>query len=86
MEMIKKFFKDEEGATAVEYGLMVALIAMAIVGTVGLLGDKLNSLFSAVNSVLVNNTPSQDVTRKPREASDQQWSDAFFFDNSHHLF
>ena len=58
MEMIKKFFKDEEGATAVEYGLMVALIAMAIVGTVGLLGDKLNSLFSAVNSILVDNTPT----------------------------
>jgi pilus assembly protein Flp/PilA len=31
MEKIKKFFKDEEGATAMEYGILVALIAVAII-------------------------------------------------------
>ncbi|ADU47046.1 Flp family type IVb pilin [Intrasporangium calvum] len=38
----------EEGATAVEYGLMVALIAVAIMVTVGLLGDALDGLFARV--------------------------------------
>jgi pilus assembly protein Flp/PilA len=40
--------RDERGATAVEYGLMVALIAIAIIVTVGFLGDGLNGLFSTV--------------------------------------
>lgn len=40
--------KDEAGATAVEYGIMVALIAAAIVITVGLLGSQLNSVFQGV--------------------------------------
>ena len=40
--------RDERGATAVEYGLMVALIAAAIVTTVGLLGDQLNTLFTQI--------------------------------------
>jgi pilus assembly protein Flp/PilA len=51
--MIKKimdFFKDEQGATAVEYGLMVALIAVAIIATVGLLGDQLNATFNQVRT------------------------------------
>jgi pilus assembly protein Flp/PilA len=44
--------RDDEGATAVEYGLMVALIAGAIILTVGLLGTKLNTLFGNVTSAL----------------------------------
>jgi pilus assembly protein Flp/PilA len=40
--------KKDEGATAVEYGLMVSLIAVAIIVTVGLLGTELNTLFAAV--------------------------------------
>jgi pilus assembly protein Flp/PilA len=39
---------DERGATAVEYGLMVALIAVAIIVAVTLLGDNLSSLFDSV--------------------------------------
>jgi pilus assembly protein Flp/PilA len=38
--------RDERGATAVEYGLMVTLIAIAIVGAVGLFGTNLVALFS----------------------------------------
>lgn len=38
----------DRGATAVEYGLMVALIAIAIVGAVTLLGDNLNALFTSI--------------------------------------
>jgi pilus assembly protein Flp/PilA len=41
---------DEKGATAVEYGLMVALIAAAIILTVGLLGDELVLLFNEVTT------------------------------------
>ena len=48
MKKLINFFKDEEGATAVEYGLMVALIAVAIIGTVTLVGTNLNLLFTNV--------------------------------------
>lgn len=40
--------QGERGATAVEYGLMVALIAVAIIAAVTLLGDNLNLLFNDV--------------------------------------
>ncbi len=50
LRMIMNFVKDEEGASAVEYGLMVALIAAVIIGAVTTLGDKLNSLFTNVAS------------------------------------
>jgi pilus assembly protein Flp/PilA len=47
-----KIERDEEGATAVEYGLMVALIAIVIIGAVTLLGTNLTTLFSDIaNSV-----------------------------------
>ena len=39
MERIKNFFKDESGASAVEYGLLVALIAVTIIGAVTLVGQ-----------------------------------------------
>ena len=52
MEMIKRFFKDEEGATAVEYGILVALIGAVMIATVTLLGTTLSSLFSSVAGVL----------------------------------
>ena len=44
--------EDERGATAVEYGLMVALIAVAIIGTVTLLGTGLNNLFTRITTAL----------------------------------
>lgn len=40
--------RNERGATAVEYGLMVGLIAVAIITTVGFLGGALNTLFDTV--------------------------------------
>jgi pilus assembly protein Flp/PilA len=39
---------DEKGATAVEYGLMVALIAVVIIAAVTLLGNNLNALFNQI--------------------------------------
>jgi len=44
--------RDERGATAVEYGLMVALIAVAIMATVQALGGALNGLFTQITGAL----------------------------------
>ena len=46
MEKIKKFLKEEEGVTAIEYGLIAAGIGVAIVAVVFLVGTQLNTLFS----------------------------------------
>jgi len=46
MKKLIAFFKDEEGATAVEYGLMVALIAVVIITAVTLLGTNVSSRFN----------------------------------------
>ena len=49
---IVRFMKEEDGATAVEYGLMVALIAAVIVTIVGTLGTKVNGAFTKVSDAL----------------------------------
>ena len=46
---IKTFANDESGATAIEYGMIAALIAVAIVGTLGIIGPKLNDAFVEVS-------------------------------------
>lgn len=48
MLRIKTWMASEEGATAVEYGLMVALIAVVIISAVTLLGGNLSNLFSYI--------------------------------------
>lgn len=50
MKTIYKIFRDETGATAIEYGLIAALIAVAIMTTVGGLGTELNTTFSKTSS------------------------------------
>ena len=47
-----RMLNNEKGATAVEYGLMVALIAIAIVTTVAALGGQLNTLFTSITNAL----------------------------------
>jgi pilus assembly protein Flp/PilA len=44
--------REEKGATAVEYGLMVGLIAAVIITTVALLGNQLNGLFTLITDAL----------------------------------
>ena len=44
--------REEKGATAVEYGLMVGLIAVVIIAAVVLLGNKLNDLFTSIGNAL----------------------------------
>lgn len=46
--IIKRFIKDESGATMVEYAILVALIAVAVIVTVGLLGEKIDTTFNTV--------------------------------------
>ncbi|MFU2210751.1 Flp family type IVb pilin [Solidesulfovibrio sp. C21] len=50
LRTITNFVRDEEGATAVEYGLMVALIAAVIVGVVTTLGQQLSTTFTDITT------------------------------------
>jgi len=52
MRMVISFLKDENGATAIEYGLIAAGISVAIIAVVKGLGTKLNSTFSSVSTQL----------------------------------
>ncbi|MBC7499278.1 MAG: Flp family type IVb pilin [Herminiimonas sp.] len=52
ISQVKRFVADEEGAAAVEYGLMVGLIAVVIIATVTSLGTELNNKFTAVLNAL----------------------------------
>ena len=52
MKKLMSFIRDEEGATAVEYGLMVAAIAAVIITVVYSIGTKVNSAFSTVETNL----------------------------------
>jgi pilus assembly protein Flp/PilA len=52
MERIKNFFKDESGASAVEYGLLVSLIAVVIIGAVTVLGGNLSTTFNSAAAQL----------------------------------
>ena len=53
MKMIKKIFKNEEGATAIEYGLIAALIAVAAITAMSSLGTNLSNTFTKVSNRLV---------------------------------
>jgi len=50
MKEVPRFLTDEQGATSVEYAVLSALIVLAIVGSVVLLGGKVKDLFEAVSS------------------------------------
>ncbi len=53
---IRKFAQDEEGATAVEYGMMVGLIAVAIILTVYSIGTQLDTLFQRISKCIADPT------------------------------
>jgi pilus assembly protein Flp/PilA len=53
MERIKNFFKDESGASAVEYGLLVSLISVVIILAVTALGNNLKAVFTNTSDALV---------------------------------
>ena len=47
---IAKFIRNESGATAIEYGLLASLIALAIIGAVTALGSKLDTVFKNITA------------------------------------
>jgi pilus assembly protein Flp/PilA len=51
-KFFNRFAKDESGATAIEYGLIASLIAVAIITILGTLGTKLTATFTSVSSKL----------------------------------
>lgn len=50
--IMKRFVKDESGATAIEYGLIAALVAVVIITTLTTLGTNLKATFASVSSSL----------------------------------
>ncbi len=52
VQFVKNFLADEEGVTAIEYGLTGALIAVVIVGTVTLVGTELDEIFNRILTAL----------------------------------
>lgn len=50
--MFSRFLKEENGATAIEYGLIASLVSIAIIAALSLLGPKLESVFGKVESSL----------------------------------
>jgi pilus assembly protein Flp/PilA len=51
-KFVSRFLKDESGATAIEYGLIAALVAVAIATVLPLLGGKLSNTFNSVQQQL----------------------------------
>ena len=51
-KFIARFLKNESGATAIEYGLIVALIAVVIIGAVTAIGGTLNTTFTTIDTKL----------------------------------
>lgn len=60
--LIAKLQTDAAGATAIEYGLIAALVSVASIGALGLTGDSLDSMFSVVASQLGDAVASMPAT------------------------
>ncbi|MER8491588.1 Flp family type IVb pilin [Mesorhizobium australicum] len=56
-KLFHKFIRDQSGATAIEYGLIAALIALAIIAGAGALGNSINAKFSKIGNT-INSTGS----------------------------
>lgn len=52
MSFLRSFLTDEEGATAIEYGLIAALISVAIIGALTALQESLRDTFESITSAL----------------------------------
>ena len=57
MNIISRFVKDESGATAIEYGLIAALVGVFIIAALGQLGGALDAIFRAIAAALGAATP-----------------------------
>jgi len=54
VDFAQRFWRDESAATAIEYGLLVALISIVIITAVSTLGKHLNNAFTKINTGLAN--------------------------------
>lgn len=54
MKLFRQIMRDESGATAIEYGLIVALISIAAISAMSGLGDQLTSTFNTTSSTMAN--------------------------------
>jgi len=52
LKTLKTFVKDESGATAIEYGLIAALVAVGLIAALTALGDSLSAIFMHVSTTL----------------------------------
>jgi len=59
LSSVTNFIREEDGASAVEYGILVALIAVAVVITVAAVGQQLNTVFQKVQNCLTNTSTCQ---------------------------
>jgi pilus assembly protein Flp/PilA len=58
MNKVIEFARDESGATAIEYGLIAALVSVAAIGAMTSLGNSLGSIFNTVSSQLTDSLPT----------------------------
>ena len=75
MKRLMRFFKDEEGVTAIEYGLIAALIALVIIIAVALVGTSVSTTFSNV---------ATHVSSSAKCSSDDLFERGLTRDISHH--
>ncbi|SCM78202.1 Component of type IV pilus [uncultured Pleomorphomonas sp.] len=54
--LVSRFLNDESGATAIEYGLIASLIAVAIISAAGLLGNNIAASFNSIAGKMKNAT------------------------------
>ena len=52
LKHVQLFYRDEEGATAIEYGLIAALVSVAAIGALSAMGSSLKTMFSTVSTKL----------------------------------
>ena len=55
--MLRRFLREEDGPTATEYAVMLALIIVVSLAAIGALGSKVNAIFTDINTSLGSGTP-----------------------------
>lgn len=63
MNLVEKFIKDESAATAIEYGLLAALVSVVLIGALQLLGNALNSSFELLSAEIKGDGPQPGPPR-----------------------
>jgi pilus assembly protein Flp/PilA len=58
--LFTRFAKDESGATAIEYGLIAALISVSLVAGATIVGDQLEAIFNYIGTTLTNAAPAEE--------------------------